>query len=77
MIDYDDADNVLDNVASSGNGGWAMIVVGLLLAFGLYLIAASNDADCAKLYCRSGATPQLMDHECRCVDKASPWPGAP
>lgn len=75
MIDYSDAGDALDSAASSG-GGWALVIV-LLLAIGLYLVASSNDAECAKLYCHSGATPQLMDHECRCVESASPWPGAP
>lgn len=64
MIDYDDVDDM--TLISAFGGGMFFLIIAIVFFF----IAFSNDKDCSKKTCPTGATPKLMSHSCLCVLEA-------
>lgn len=74
MIDDSDGDFAL--LASFGMGPIAGLVL-VALAIVLYLVAADNGTDCAKMACSSGGHAELVAHDCRCLEKPLPAGSSP
>lgn len=70
MIDSSDGD--FFGAASIGaKGGLALFLA--IVAIVLWIIAASNEAECEAKFCMDGSQAKLLDHECICV--AQPMEG--
>lgn len=66
MLDDSDLDFVILGWPS---GGWIITVLGLIIFVVVLFIVSGNKDECAKKHCANGATSQLLNHECLCVEK--------
>lgn len=67
MIDNDDVSDWILFINPTTLPGFVVWVVGIVV---LWFCLLDNEADCSRLQCHNGATPQIMAHECLCVEHA-------
>jgi hypothetical protein len=70
MLDDSDLGDIAEDVVEViiEEGGW-VVVLGFAILLAVFLVVCNNQADCAKTRCQAGATAQLTQHACRCVEK--------
>mgnify|MGYP000877429238 CR=1 FL=1 len=66
MLDDSDVDfALLSGIGATGAFGVVIIIIAIIIS----IIVYDNKEDCSKKKCEHG-TPQLVNHDCYCIEKA-------